>query len=186
MGRSKKHEPLLTRWARALLNWGRDHPVPGVVTLGVGALLAIFSVAQGIEWAASKIWPPAPEIITLEKDRPAGGNFSITVENPNDMAMVVSEAVFRAERPPDRQNANAVELMIPAVTYTVPFDCSPGTKRVKLNPPFKVSSKDVGAVVLKSTLPMKDCQLFVSLETTQGRTKEKEGLSLASWRDRAP
>lgn len=186
MGRSKKQEPPLTRWSRTLLQWGRDHPVPGVIALGVGALIAVFSLGQGIDWAVAKIWPPFPQVMTLEKKRGAGGNFSITVENPKDAAIVVSEAVFRAKRPRDLQNANSVELMIPAVTYKLPFDCSPGTTRVKLNPPFKVSGRDVGAVVFRSTLPMKDCQLFVSLETSQGPTKEKEGVSLASWRTRSP
>lgn len=176
----------VTRGMQSLLDWCRNHPLPGIIALTGAVIIGLFAIVQGMDWAVSKLDRPLPQILGIEEPRGAGGNYSVTIENPTDTAMVVSEVLFRAVPPPDLQNANDIELMIPAVTYSGPYDCSPGTKRMRLNPPFKVPAKDVGAVVIRSTIPMRDCQLFISLETSQGQTKEQEAVSLGGWRTRAP
>jgi hypothetical protein len=184
--RPRRGQWRVTRLAGSLLEWCQDHPLPGTLALTVATILALFGIAQGLDWLGGKIWPPGPKVLNVESKPGSGRNFSVTIENPTDMSMIVSEAVFRSEPPPTSVNANALELLVPAVTYDVPFDCSPGNKRVKLNPPFKVSAKEVGAVVFRATVPMRPCQLYVSLVTSQGQTKEQEGVSLTYWRTKAP
>ena len=176
----------VTEWARSFLKWCQIHPIPGTLTVLVGVMIALTTLAQGMAWTAEKLWPPLPKILGTEEIIGVGGNFSILIENPTDVSMVVTEAVLRAEPPPTGTNASYNELRIPAVTYDVPFNCLPGTNRVKLNPPFKVSAKEVGAVVFRSTLPMHPCRLYVSMTTSQGQTREQEGVSLASWRKKLP
>lgn len=174
----------ITRWARTLIQWCQNHPLPGTVVLLVAVITAVITVAQGIDWAAGKFWPTRPRIVAHDEDG-VRGTFSVTLENPTDTTMVVSDAVFRAT-PPTAQYAAYIELTIPAVTYAVPLDCAPGTKRVKLNPPFRIKGKDVGAVVFRSTVKMRPCDLFVSLNTSQGATKEQATFSPSNWRTRAP
>lgn len=184
--RSRRRPWGVTRSARSFLRWCKDHPLPGVIALSVGGVIALFALLQGIEWAVGKIWSPVPRIVDVENERGAGGNFAITIENPTDMTMIVNAAVFRAEPPPDDVFAHFNELRIPAVTYEMPFDCSPGTKRIKLKPPFRVTAKNVGAVVFRSTVPMRECELYISLETSQGPTEEQQAVSLAHWQSRGP
>jgi hypothetical protein len=175
----------LTRWARSFIEWSQNHPIPGVLVLFVAAITAMIVVAQGLDWAVGKLWPPQPRIVAHE-DGGSGGTFSVTLENATDTSMVVTEAVFRATRPKEVETADLIVLTIPAVTYNVPFDCAPGTRRVKLNPPFRVTAKDVAAVVFRSTVHMRACHLYVSLNTSQGQTKEQETVSPSDWRTRAP
>jgi hypothetical protein len=178
-------EGLLTRYARKFIAWCEDHPLPATAVTFVGAIIAVITLAQGLDWVGGKLWPPRPRIVTHEEDG-SGGTFSVTLENPSGTAMVVSKALFRAEPPHMDVGANMLELTIPAVTYDVPFDCAPGTKTVKLNPPFRVAAKDVGAVVFRSTVSMRPCRLYLALETSQGRTKEEEALSPSIWQTREP
>lgn len=188
MSRSKRAQQSWrsTRWARLFIAWCEDHPLPGTLALFVGAMVALFTLAQGVDWAVGRFWPPVPRILKVEEEGETGANFSITIENPTDTSMVVSDATFRTEPLQAEMNANYIELVIPAVTYDLPLNCSPGVKRVKLNPAFKITPKDVGAVVFRSTRPMGSCRLYVSLKTSQGDTKEQEGVSLARWRERGP
>ena len=168
------------------MSGSEDHPLPGALALFFVAMGGLLSVVQGIAWAAEKMWPPNASVTTnFEVDPGAGGNYSVTVENDSDQALVVTHAVFRAT-PPTPASADAVELLVPAVTYDIPFDCAPGIKQVRLNPPFKIAAKDTGAVVFRSTVSMQPCDVYISLKTSRGLTKEKAGVSLAAWRSRAP
>jgi hypothetical protein len=59
------------------------------------------------------------------EEQGAGGNFSITIETPKDISMIVTDVAFRAT-PPAPAYANAVELLVPAVTYNVPLTAHQG------------------------------------------------------------
>lgn len=176
----------MTRWSRSFSRWWQDHPIRGALAIVAMLFAGFITFGKDVEWIAGKLWPPIPRILEIEEERGARGNFAVTIENPTDMTMIVNEAVFRAEPPPAERFAHFNELQIPAVTYEMPFDCSPGTKRIKLRPPFRVTAKNVGAVVFRSTVPMRECQLFIALKTSQGQTKEQEAVSLTAWRNRAP
>jgi hypothetical protein len=125
-------------------------------------------------------------VLSVDPDSWNGRNFSVTIENPAGKALLVTHAVFRARRPAP-SNANDIRLLIPAVTYDVPFDCAPGiTEIIKLKPAFTIPAKEVGAIVFRSTKKMQPCDVYVSLKTSAGQTKEQLGVSLGSWRSRAP
>jgi len=181
----KKKEWRATRWARAFLGWCQDHPLPGVIALFFVSMAALLAVVQSLDWAAGKMWPPNAAVLSVDPDSWNGGNFSVTIENPADRALLVTHAVFRSRRPVPR-GANYIRLLTPAVTYDIPFDCAPGVTEIKLTPPFTIPAKDVGAVVFRSTKKMQPCDVYVSLKTRAGQTKEHLGESLGSWQSRAP
>lgn len=108
-----------------------------------------------------------------------GVRFAVTIENPLDRSLIVSEASFRAEPfPPEGAYANAIELLVPAASYEVPISCAPGKRTVRLNPPLKVGPKDLGVVVFKAPPGQYACLLYVSLKTNQGSTAEQKAESL--------
>ena len=80
------------------MSWCEDHPLPGTLALFFVAMGGLLSVVQGIAWAAEKMWPPNASVTNIEVDPGAGGNYSVTVENDSDQALVVTHAVFEPRR----------------------------------------------------------------------------------------
>lgn len=89
-------------WLRGFIHWCEKHPIAATIATVAAGLTFVFSLAQSLEWAAGKLWPERPRILSVEREpgEPVRGvKLAVTFENPTGEPLLITSASFRAEPP---------------------------------------------------------------------------------------
>ena len=179
--RKGSHPVGLVRVLRRFVDWCKRHPAPVAVGIVVVGLTTLLSLAQSVDWLRTQFWPAEPQVIDFAPYYPPeiaeqGSQWTVRIENPLDASLIVTRATIRAAQslPGGGPYTPSANLLRPTASYTVPISCQRRSLTVTLDPPLKLDPKDIAEIVFKAPLGRYPCRLFVSFETSRGRTAERQ------------